>query len=105
MAQDVPFQCSMRVRGAPLPATYEPTAQQSDADTHVTPKRLFCVALALGEVTINQSLAAREASGALSNVASCGTLVCARVVWTGGAAARLNIARRTLTEQRATAAK
>ena len=44
----VPFQCSMSV---------PPTAQQSDAEVHVTSERkLSCVVLALGELTMDHAV-------------------------------------------------
>jgi hypothetical protein len=36
---DVPFQCSISPNGDPLLVASEPTAQQSDADMHVTPAK------------------------------------------------------------------
>jgi hypothetical protein len=71
-AQDVPSHRSIRVRRM-VPVEDRPTAQQSDADTHVVPLRMFvvCPAVALGEATIDQPLAGPEASGLLSDAADC----------------------------------
>src|SRR5260370_33690441 len=56
IAHDVPSQCSMSVSTPVLPLN-PPTAQQSVAETHVTPNRtLACVGLTLGEATILHEL-------------------------------------------------
>src|SRR5260370_28516242 len=56
-----------------MPVQYWPTAQQLDADTHVTPLRrlVSSVGVTLGELTIDQSICAAEASGMLSDAAGC----------------------------------
>ena len=52
MDHAVPFQCSISVW---LP--WSPTAQQSDAEEHVTSERkLSCVVLALGELTMDHAV-------------------------------------------------
>src|SRR6202043_2303081 len=52
--QALPFQCSASVRFGP---SLTPTAQQSEALTHATPRSWFAVSgLGLGVVTIDQAL-------------------------------------------------
>src|SRR5262249_37374119 len=54
MDHAVPFQCSMNVwPRSPWP--WEPTAQQSEAEVHVTPLRPFHP-MALGEVTMDHAV-------------------------------------------------
>src|SRR5437762_2839880 len=54
MDHAVPFQCSVSVWETLASSQYPPTAQQSDAEEHVTPaSRLACGGLALGEVTMD----------------------------------------------------
>ena len=56
MDHAVPFQCSVSVWETLASSQYPPTAQQSDAEEHVTPSsRLGCVVLVLGEVTKDQA--------------------------------------------------
>src|SRR5947207_12562353 len=108
----VPFQCSMSV---------PPTAQQSDAEVHVTSERkLSCVALVLGELTMDQA-APVAASGMLD--AGAAALPFNGAAWLStkaeapaelaegvfipraGFAAKLSIASRTPTEPRVKVAK
>src|SRR5205814_1836523 len=89
MDQAAPFQCSTSVWGEEKSVLYWPTAQQSEAEVHVTPESTFsCVALVLGEVTMDHA-SPLGASGMLN----------------AGAAAKLSIASRTPTEPRAKATK
>ncbi len=54
MDQAAPFQCSTSVWGEEKSVLYWPTAQQSEAEVHVTPRSsLSCLVLALGEVTMD----------------------------------------------------
>src|SRR5262245_43741523 len=56
MDHAVPFQCSMSVWETTAWSKYSPTAQQSEAEVHVTPSsRLSSVVLVLGEVTKDQA--------------------------------------------------
>src|SRR2546422_16743 len=87
-----------------------PTAQQSDADTHVTPGRsLDCgAAKALGEVAIAQLPFRCPLNGPVclsTNSESPGKLSEEPLIPLGGLAAKLSIARRTPTEQRAKASR
>src|SRR5262245_66319777 len=56
MDHAVPFQCSMSVWETTAWSKYSPTAQQSEAEVHVTPSRRLCSAvLVLGEGTQEQA--------------------------------------------------
>jgi hypothetical protein len=104
-----------------LPMLYRPTAQQSDAEVHVTPQRKLCsVALVLGELTMDHA-GPVGASGMLDAGAAAlpfngtawlstkaeATAELAEGVFIpcGGFAAKLSIASRTPTEPRAKAGK
>src|SRR5207248_11522315 len=56
MDHAVPFQCSVSVWETLASSQYPPTAQQSDAEEHVTPSsRLGCVVLVLSMVKKDQA--------------------------------------------------
>jgi hypothetical protein len=62
IAHEVPFQCSMRLWRT-VALTESPTAQQSEADVHVTAlKSRAGIALAFGEGTIDHVAAAAESN-------------------------------------------
>src|ERR1700737_504310 len=63
MAQEVPSHRSISVCELLTPVSVEPTAQQADADTHVTPEReLLWVVLELGELTMAHEVPSHRAT-------------------------------------------